>query len=64
MSRAVIVECVDCNCEMLLELQPEKADGGFYACDIEHELKDCGWTLRDGKEVCDECSPLPQGEKP
>lgn len=58
MSRAVIVECHQCNCEMLLELKPEKAEGGFYACDIEYELKECGWTMQDGKETCDECSPL------
>lgn len=55
MSRTVIVECSICNCKMRLDLKPEKADGGFHACDIEYELKECGWAMKDGDEVCEWC---------
>lgn len=54
--RQVVVRCDgDCGVEMTLDLKSDKADGGFHACDIEYELRDCGWAHKDGKDYCDEC---------
>lgn len=67
--RQVIVVCdseVGCGVEMTLDLKADKADGGFYAGDIAYELKDCGWTVKDGKDLCDECTAVPsetEGQK-
>lgn len=56
--RTVEVQCDECSVYMTLDLKSEKADGGFHSCDIEHELKESGWTLKRGRELCDECSAV------
>jgi hypothetical protein len=64
-SRHVVVTCEGlCGCEMALDLKPYKADGGFHSCDIEYELRECGWTVHDGGEYCEECSAQPQPGDP
>jgi len=58
MSREVVVICDGtCGVEMLLDLKPGKAEGGFYGEDIAYELRDSGWTTLDGRDLCDQCSP-------
>jgi hypothetical protein len=65
MSRQVVVTCEGpCGAEMTLDLKADKAEGGFYACDIEYELRDCGWTVKDGKDLCEECSDPTVEAKP
>ena len=55
--RHVVVRCDGaCGVEMTLDLMSDKADGGFHSCDIEHELSDCSWVHKDGKDFCDECA--------
>lgn len=55
--RRVKVTCDGgCGIELTLELNPGKAEGGFYACDIEYELEERGWVMKEHKDYCDECA--------
>lgn len=59
MTRLVVVNCDGlCGVEMTLSLKSDKAEGGFYDCDINCELRDCGWTTSKGKDLCERCSLL------
>lgn len=54
--RQVVVRCDGgCGLELKLDLKAEKAEGGFYACDIKYELNDSGWVSTEDCDFCQKC---------